>query len=156
MWHLASLYFPYDKLFKSIYTEVKIVFKSWPIQNIPKKKKDKFCLTQSGDAVEGTFHFLCSSWVSFISSMYLKWSSKKMCSSQKNLSLKNFKSEKALSMAQRNTGSWLLSYLGNNTVFVIPIGKKKLSLPYALKCSHFRTGRIFFMLPNLLRGCIAH
>lgn len=84
MWHLASLYFPYDKPFESTHTVIKIVFKIWLIQNILQKKKKgkKFPLTKRGDTLEVTFQFLCNSQVPFISCMYLKWSSQKRCSSQ--------------------------------------------------------------------------
>lgn len=73
--------------------------------------------------LEVTFHFLCNSSVSSISCISNEVPKKVLFPN--NLSLKFFKSEKALPMTQRNTVPCLLFGIERvNAVFVIPTGKK--------------------------------
>lgn len=65
MRHLASLYLPYEKLFKSIYTAVKTVFKIRLIQNIQKKK------FSHKEAMWLKVHYISSVTLSFIYILYV-------------------------------------------------------------------------------------
>lgn len=108
MRHLASLYFPYEKLLKSIYTAVKTVFKIRLTQNI--QKNNKF---SHKEAMWSKVHSISSVTLSFIYFLYVvQMKFQKDVLFPNNLPLKFYKSEKALLMTETNAVSWLLATWG--------------------------------------------